>query len=69
MSGVFKQRQTESPKSRAHKKRVATMESLALEALEWQLDMISITDQRIAEHRDFTHKLLLVEAIDSLNED
>ncbi len=55
--------------SKASKKRIDTMYVLALEALECQKDMITITDQRLLEHREFTHKLLLVEAIDSLNEE
>ncbi len=51
------------------KKRIAEMQSVAEEAASCQQDMIHIADQRIAMHREFTEKLLLVEAIDSLNDE
>jgi len=51
------------------KQRETEMESLAREALECQADMLSMADKRILEHKEFTHKLLLVEAIDSLNDE
>ncbi len=60
--------ETKSP-SRVLKRREAEMSSLAKEALEVQLDMLSMADRRIIEHKEFTHKLLLVEAIDNLNEE
>jgi len=46
------------------KSSLAEMLSLAGEALLWQKDMIKMTDEKISLHRQFTHKLLLVEAID-----
>ncbi len=45
------------------------MIAFAKEAVACQKDMLHIADTRIAEHREFTQKLLLVEAIDSLNEE
>lgn len=53
----------------AHAKSYVEMQKLAIEALAWQKDMIKITDEKISLHREFTHKLLLVEAIDSIDED
>jgi hypothetical protein len=56
-------------KSRVRKKRTEEMRSFAMEAIACQLDMIHMADQRINEHREFTHKLLMVEALDGLSED
>jgi ketosteroid isomerase-like protein len=56
-------------KGNAHMKRLAIMNALAAEAIACQSDMLHITDERIAEHREFTHKLLLVEALDRLSEE
>ena len=60
--------EAENSDSGAKAKRICKMQKLTLEALACQKDMISITDMRLAEHRAFTHKLLLVEAIDSLDD-
>ena len=56
-------------RTKAGKKRTAEMHSFASEAIACQLDMLHIADQRINEHREFTHKLLLVETLDSLRGD
>lgn len=45
------------------------MIAFAKEAVACQKDMLHMADTRITEHREFTEKLLLVEAIDSLNEE
>ena len=45
------------------------MIAFAKEAVACQKDMLHMADTRITEHREFTQKLLLVEAIDSLNEE
>ena len=50
-------------------KQITGMLNLAKEAKLCQIDMINMTDEQLLEHRDFTHKLFLVEVIDSLNED
>ncbi|MEZ4195497.1 MAG: hypothetical protein R3B53_03880 [Candidatus Paceibacterota bacterium] len=55
--------------TKEHQKSYVAMQKLAIEALAWQKDMIKITDEKISLHREFTHKLLLVEAIDSIDED
>lgn len=48
------------------KVRSKEMISLAKEAILCQHDMLHMADERIACHKEFTHKLLLVEAIDDL---
>jgi hypothetical protein len=50
-------------------RRTKEMTALAKEAVACQKDMLHITDTRLSEHKEFTHKLLLVEALDSLNEE
>mgnify|MGYP003395950357 CR=1 FL=1 len=52
-----------------HEKSYVEMQKLAIEALDWQKDMLKMADERISLHREFTHKLLLVEAFDSIDED
>jgi len=42
---------------------------IALEALSCQQDMLKLADERIANHRELTKQLRLIEAIDSLSED
>lgn len=61
--------EVEKRPARGYKKRLSEMNSLSLEAIACQHDMLHIADTQLAEHKEFTHKLLLVEAIDSLNED
>lgn len=56
-------------RGKAYTKRCIEMEALAREALACQRDMIKMADMRIAEHREFTDRLLLVEAIDGLSDD
>lgn len=56
-------------RTKEHEKSYVEMQKLALEALEWQKDMIKITDEKISLHREFTHKLLLVEATDGLDDE
>jgi hypothetical protein len=58
----------ETEPHKATELRIQNMQKLAKEAVLCQKDMLSITDERIAEHKAFTHKLLLVEAIDNLDE-
>jgi hypothetical protein len=61
-----------SPKkrmSKVSKQRFAEMSELAGEALTCQKDMLHIADTRIDEHREFTERLLLVEAMDGLSEE
>ncbi len=65
----YAEAQTNKRKSKVFEKRCAEMDDLAREALVCQRDMLHMADTRIAEHREFTDKLHLVEAIDSLNED
>ncbi len=60
------------PRSRTSKVlivRLAEMNELAKEALLCQHDMIHMADERIQEHREFTKRLLLVEAMEGLSED
>ncbi len=54
---------------RTQKKQIKEMTELAEEAIVCQNDMLKMANLRISEHQEFTNKLLLVEAIDSLNED
>ncbi len=61
--------QDKSETSKVTRKKIEEMRTFATEAIACQLDMIHMADQRIAEHREFTHKLLLVEAIDSSSEE
>ncbi len=56
-------------KSQTERKRTKEMLSFANEAIACQRNMIHMADERISEHREFTHKLMLVEALDSLNDD
>lgn len=61
---------TEAAESSAvNQRRSKEMRSLAREAIACQVDMIHMADVRIKEHREFTHKLLLVEAIDNFTDD
>ncbi len=50
------------------KKRYRHMTSIAREALSCQSDMLRLADERVAAHREFTERLYLVEAIDSIDE-
>lgn len=56
-------------RGKIYAKRRTEMEALAKEALACQRDMIKMADMRIAEHKEFTHRLLLVEAIDGLSDE
>jgi hypothetical protein len=58
-----------APSKNVTKRRTKEMRSLAKEALACQDDMLQIADERIACHKDFTHQLLIVEAIDELSEE
>jgi hypothetical protein len=55
--------------SKVYKQRFIEMNELAGEALSCQKDMLHIADTRISEHREFTERLLLVEAMDGLSEE
>lgn len=55
--------------SKLQKAELHNMLQLAEEARLCQLDMLHLTDQQIADHKDFTQKLYLVEVMESLNED
>ena len=61
--------QSTNKNTKVGKKRISEMHSFASEAIACQIDMIHMADRRISEHREFTHKLLLVEALDSLSEE
>jgi hypothetical protein len=58
-----------SRKSKVATIRLVEMNELAKEALACQRDMLHMADVHIAEHKEFTDRLLLVETIDSLGED
>ncbi len=66
---IYAEALPQKKQTNVYRKRCSEMDTLAREALVCQRDMLHMADTRIAEHREFTDKLLLVEAIDSLNED
>ncbi len=55
--------------TRVYTKRCVEMDALAREAIACQRDMLRMADMRIAEHKEFTDRLLLVESIDGLSDD
>lgn len=59
----------EAVSPRTKNRQIKEMIELANEAIACQQDMLKMANLRIHEHKEFTNKLLLVEAIDSLNED
>ncbi len=55
--------------TKKHAQEITSMHQLAEEARLCQLDMLHMADEQLAELRDFVQKLILVEVMDSLNED
>ncbi len=55
--------------SKKFKQEIVSMQQLATEARLCQLDMLHMTDEQLADLRDFTQKLFLFEVMDNLNEE